>query len=223
MVLGKQTVKNVEISEIVIYKLDKKREYYQIEKQMEFAFDDFTCCQFFFDCENSDELIFFTATEVFKFKYKEKEDQEQSLYTLSNWLLDPPNFGIFSKDQQKCIITSCKDILYVNLKTGFEMDIDEQENISDVCNILADEKYFYILANKKADVLGYFLLMIEIDHPEKEAIYLINWTNKLSIRQVDLNFMEDYNDDKKLQKYLVVSYKAAGSNTFNVFVFDVQT
>ena len=99
MVLGKQTVKNVEISEIVIYKLDKRREYYQIEKQMEFAFDDFTCCQFFFDCQNSDELIFFTATEVFKFKYKEKEDQEQSLYTLSNWLLDPPNFGIFSKDQ----------------------------------------------------------------------------------------------------------------------------
>lgn len=68
MVLGKQTVKNVEISEIVIYKLDKNKDY-KIEKQMEFAFDDFTCCQFFFDVENSNELIFFTATEVFKFKY----------------------------------------------------------------------------------------------------------------------------------------------------------
>lgn len=62
------------------------------------------------------------------------------------------------------------------------MDIDETENISDVCNILADEKYFYILANKRNEVLGYYLLMIEIDHPEKEATYLINWNNKLSIR-----------------------------------------
>jgi hypothetical protein len=88
---------------------------------------------------------------------------------------------------------------------------------------LADEKYFYILANKKYEILGYYLLMIEIDHPEKEAIYLINWTNKLSIRQVDLNFLEDKNDEGRVQKYLVVSYKAAGANTFNVFVFDVET
>jgi hypothetical protein len=88
---------------------------------------------------------------------------------------------------------------------------------------LADEKYFYILANKKYETLGYYLLMIEIDHPEKEAIYLINWTNKLSIRQVDLNFLEDKNDEGRVQKYLVVSYKAAWSNTFNVFVFDVET
>ena len=103
------------------------------------------------------------------------------------------------------------------------MDIDETENISDVCNILADEKYFYILANKRNEVLGYYLLMIEIDHPEKEATYLINWNNKLSIRQVDLNFLEEKNDEGRNQKYLVVSYKAAGNNTFNVFVFDVET
>ena len=55
------------------------------------------------------------------------------------------------------------------------------------------------------------------------ATYLINWTNRLNIRQVGLNFMEDENDEKELQKYLVVSYKVEGINTYNVFVIDVKT
>ena len=103
------------------------------------------------------------------------------------------------------------------------MDIDERENISEILNILADDTYFYILANKKNDIIGYYLLMIEINDPEKEAIYLINWQNKTNIRQVDLNFLRDTNDKGEMQDYLVVSYKAEGSNTFNVFVFDINT
>ena len=55
------------------------------------------------------------------------------------------------------------------------MDIDERENISEILNILADDTYFYILANKKNDITGYYLLMIEINDPEKDPIYLINW------------------------------------------------
>ena len=103
------------------------------------------------------------------------------------------------------------------------MDIDERESISEILNILADDTYFYILANKKNEVIGYYLLMIEINDPEKEAIYLINWQNKTNIRQVDLNFLRDKNDKNEMQDYLVVSYKAEGSNTFNVFVFDIKT
>ena len=138
-------------------------------------------------------------------------------------MLDPPNFGVFNKTQDKCIVTSIKDILFIDLRSNFEMDIDEREQISEILNILADDTYFYILANKKNDVIGYYLLMIEIDDPEKEAIYLINWQNKTNIRQVDLNFLRDKNDKNEMQDYLVVSYKAEGSNTFNVFVFDIKT
>ena len=74
-------------------------------------------------------------------------------------------------------MTSVNDILFIDLKSNFEMDIDDRENISDIRNILADDTHFYILANKKNDVVGYYLLMIEINDPEKEAIYLINWQN----------------------------------------------
>lgn len=109
-------------------------------------------------------------------------DQEETIYTLKNWLLDPPNFGIFSQDQTKCIITSSQDILFLNLDNGFEHDIDENENIKDILNILSDDTHFYILANKRHNFIGYYLLTIEINDPEKEATYLINWTNKTTIR-----------------------------------------
>ena len=144
-------------------------------------------------------------------KGDEVEGEEYiSKYTINNYMLDPPSFGVFNEDQTKCMIISANDILYIDLnrrceiegtgefKMGYELDIDEQESIGDILNILADGKYFYVLANKKHGILGYYLLMIEIDHPEKEAIYLINWTNKFNIRQVGLNFMEDENDEKEL-------------------------
>lgn len=159
-------------------------------------------------------------------------DNETTIYTLNNFLLDPPSFGIFNEDQTKCIITSRKDILFVDIQTGLEVDIDEQENISDILNIVGDDKYFYVLANKKDQLLGYYLLMVDIENPEKPANYLINWTNKCGISSVDLHFLEDaYDDDfdddptkeAEMRKYLVVSYKAEGINTYNVFVFDIVT
>ena len=118
-------------------------------------------------------------------------DNETSLYTLNNFLLDPPNFGVFNKDQSICIVTSVNDILFINLKTGYELDLDEQENIGDILNIVGDGNYFYILANKQNGILGYYLLMVEIDNPEKPAVYLINWTNGFNVRDVDLNFMQE--------------------------------
>ena len=159
--------------------------------------------------------------------------KEETIYELDNQfvnlkskdrnLLVSPNFGVFNQDQTKCIITSFKDILFVNINTGLEIDIDDKEDISDILNVLADKKYFYVLANKRGGQLGYFLLMIEINHPEREYTYLINWTNKNNIKQADLNFMKDKNEQGRQQQFLVVSYKAEGINTYNVFVIDIKT
>ena len=84
------------MSEIVIYA--REGSGYTLLKQMAFLFDDFTCSNFFFYKDNSDELIFFTATELFRFRYMEESDKEETIYTLKKWLLDQPNFGIFSQD-----------------------------------------------------------------------------------------------------------------------------
>ena len=64
-------------------------------------------------------------------------------------MLVSPNFGVFNNDQTKCLITSFKDLLFVNINTGLEVDIDDKEDISDILNVLADKKYFYVLANKR--------------------------------------------------------------------------
>lgn len=101
---------------------------------------------------------------------------------MGNYLLDPPRFGIFSPDQDRCIVCSENDVLFIDLSTGFELDIDEKEHVGDILNIETDEKYFYVIANKKNDILGYYMFMIEITNPTAKYEYLINWTNKTNIR-----------------------------------------
>jgi len=75
--------------------------------------------------------------------------------------------------------------------------------------------------------------MVEIEDPARPAEYLINWSNKTAISSVDLNFLwdnydDDFTDDKEADEYskkkhLCVSYKAEGLNTYNLFVFDIET
>jgi hypothetical protein len=169
-------------------------------------------------------LLFFTATTIFEFDYTLKEgEQERTIYTLQNCLMDPPLFGIFSKCQRKAIVTSINDVLFIDLDTGFELDIDAKENMSNILNIVSDDDYFYVISNKKHDVIGYYLFMMDIHNPTAEYEYLINWTNKTNIKSVDLQFLEDTDESGKMTKRLAVSYKAEGINTYNVFVFDIET
>ena len=200
MVLGKRLIKGkIEITELLMYKRDASN-FFFLEKQQDFEFDEFTCSQFTFDKNDNNKLLFLTATEIIRYDYTkdEADEQEETIYTLNNYLLDPPNFGIFNEDQTACIVTSINDIIYIDITTGFELDIDEKENIGDILNILADERFFYVLANKKHDTLGYYLFMVDKKKPEQEYTYLINWTNKTNIREVDLNFLDDYNDEGEL-------------------------
>lgn len=59
--------------------------------------------------------------------------------------------------------------------------------------IHACDQYFYVLANKKSDRLGYYFFSINIDNPEEEPDYFMNWTNKLDIACADLNVLREYN------------------------------
>jgi len=99
IVSGKRLVRGmVEISEIYIYRRDRRGKWL-LEKQMEFEFDDYTCEKFSFKKDDSNKLIFFTATEIFIFDYTAPEGhQEKTLYTMKNYLMDPPSMGIFNKD-----------------------------------------------------------------------------------------------------------------------------
>lgn len=74
VILGKRLIKDqVEITEIVIFARVEAsiggHRRFKLFKQLPFKFDAFTCPQFFFDNTDSEELLFFSATAVFKFNY----------------------------------------------------------------------------------------------------------------------------------------------------------
>ena len=106
------------------------------------------------------------------------------------------------------------------MRNGHEVDLDQREDVSCLQNIITDDEYFYVLANKKEKRLGYYLFKVNIMDPDEESEYLINWTNKLDIGDCDLFMLGASGKDGKS---IVVSYKSIGINTYNVFVIDLET
>ena len=54
---------------------------------------------------------------------------------------------------------------------NLEIDLDDREGISIILNIIRsnDDKHFYILANKKNEMLGYYLFDVSINNPVEES------------------------------------------------------
>lgn len=97
---------------------------------------------------------------------------------------------------------------------------------------MADDHYFYILANKKEGKLGFYLYKLDFNKPysdkgKKESDYLIRWNNKLDIADADVALMEEKDKETGLSipgmRYIVCSYKMIGINTYNIFVIDIES
>jgi hypothetical protein len=97
---------------------------------------------------------------------------------------------------------------------------------------VADDHYFYILANKKEGKLGFYLYKLDFNKPysdkgKKESDYLIRWNNKLDIADADVALMEEKDKETGLSipgmRYIVCSYKMIGINTYNIFVIDIES
>lgn len=98
--------------------------------------------------------------------------------------------------------------------------------------MVADDHYFYILANKKEGKLGFYLYKLDFNKPysdkgKKESDYLIRWNNKLDIADVDVALMDEKDKETGLNipgmRYIVCSYKMIGINTYNIFVIDIES
>ena len=122
------------------------------------------------------------------------------------------------------VVATTTDLHYVNIDTTYEVDIDQGEYITDIEAIAADENTFYILANKKDQRLGYYLVMIDNQNPHKDAgrpsRYLISWTNKLDFADANMYLMKEAGREAAS---LVVCFKSIGINTFNILVIDLKT
>jgi hypothetical protein len=158
------------------------------------------------------------------FDYNDNNSTVETIYKYLNPLGDLTNFGTFSADQSKLIVTSSADILYVNMKepdaSKREIYFDDKEEIAEIRNVFATKDKFYVLANNKDNKLGFCLFSIGYNDPFTNSLYFIRWNNKLDIGNADMFFMTesvgDENDEVSIKEYVVVSYKCIGINNFNI-------
>ena len=155
----------------------------------------------------------------------DESKEREILYKYKNPLDAIPKMGVFENDQNCFVVTTNDMTLFVNIKTGEEVDIAANEDVKNIQNIglSGNNDEFFILANKQEGRLGYYLFSVEIERPNRIATYLIKWENKLDIANCDIQMLDKCMHDGKQHYSLVVSYKCIEINTFNVFVFDLQT
>ena len=101
----------------------------------------------------------------------------------------------------------------------------------DFKSLIYDEGYFYLIANKRDNKLGFYLLKIREFEPfgkngrlnspgDKEEMFMINWQNKLDIGDVNIEVRQDcqWNEYEKrdiVQRELVVCYKSIYINVYS--------
>ena len=198
MTLGRHVIRDQkEIDSIIIYKKDHDG-LFRIERSFSFPFPN-ACIQFYFDNSDDNYLKFFSKEQVFRFNYLQEFDDQhleslkiQVLYKIDNQCDQDPSYGYFNQDQTKFILTSSQDCLYVDIVKKIEIDLDDREEVANIQSIHACDQYFYIFANKKSDRLGYYFFSIDIEKPEDDIEYFINWTNKLDIACCDLNVLKEW-------------------------------
>ena len=119
------------------------------------------------------------------------------------------------------VVASPEDGIYYNKKSQLEVDIDETYEISNIKEIIYDheEGYFYLLANKYQEKLGFFVLKIHKERPmvNNNSSFLMKQKNKMDIG--DANMFVLRNRGKGI-KEVIISYKTIYINTFNITCLD---
>lgn len=247
--LGHLEVKDQQVVDCIAVYVRTLEGDFELESQRKIDFAD-ACTQFEFSVDDEGELLFFTSDQLFAFRHADEEKtkkqlrrqaagervtlderyRRRSVYRYRNRLDCQPNFGQFSRDQSKFIVTSNENLLFVDMREGDEIDLDEREGIGQIETIAADDAHFIILANKKDGKLGYFLLVMSIDNPHKPARYLMNWQSRIDIGDCAISIVhspigeqpQEQAEHGEKQWMIVVSFKCIGINTYNVFLVDLH-
>lgn len=158
---------------------------------------------------------------IWRFNFE--KNKLESLYSFSNQIGRQPDFVVFDDSQTTGIVASTDDVLWINIPSKEEIDVDETFFLGDIKNILYRNKKFYVLANKFMRKLGYFLLELDLMLDKmKKPRYVIKWENKLEIDDASLNFFQ-YDENDVESETLVVSYKSIHINLYTVLLINVKT
>ena len=110
----------------------------------------------------------------------------------------------------------------VNLQENICYDLDEHYDIKVIQRISYEHrsnKAFYVCANMHQDRLGFYVLKINEDDPYG-GVFMIKLPNRLNFGDVNITFI---NDPEKQYEEVVISYKTAYINTYNILVLEADT
>ena len=121
-------------------------------------------CFFFSNKKQEQEFIFIDSKSIYQYNFQ--VGKTTILYNFVNKLSEQPEYVIFDENQESAIIASPNDVLWVNISTQEEEDIDQLYSIGQIKALINVGKKFYILANKYQRKLGYFLLELDSEKPK---------------------------------------------------------
>ena len=167
-------------------------------------------------------LVFAKIDRIFLLNYITQ--QITTIYEFRNPLYKQPLFFSTNAAQTTCFVASPEDGIYWNSKRGEEgeIDIDYEHNISAIKEVAYDPEtnYFYVLCNKYAEKLGFFILMMCADNPTEDSRFLMKLKNKFDIGDANM-FINT--DPVKGVKELVISAKTIYINTYDIKVLDISS
>lgn len=86
----------------------------------------------------------------------------------------------------------------------------------------SEDQFFYVLANKFEEKLGFFVIKVGEKDPSKFD-FLIRWKNKLNIGDPNMFILKSKSKNYSSElKELIISYKTIFMNTYNVICMDIS-
>ena len=225
---GKNLIKGIEeLWELHIYNLTDDGGFQHITSIMlPEEFRSFSVSFEYMYTNQETTLIFTDVNGIMHYNFMKEE--LKVMYAFNNPIGRQPDYIVFDDKQEIAIIASTDDVLWVNIKLGVEIDIDEQYLLGDIKSLKRVKDKFYVLANKYQRKLGYFLLELNQNLDPKNISatpprYVIKWENKLEIDNASLDSFISNDEDTEDQTNLIVSYKSIHVNTYTVFLINIET
>ena len=126
-----------------------------------------------------------------------------------------------NNDQTKALVASYDRCFWLNFTNDKFENLGEMYEIGQIQCLChdAEERVFYLMANKYLGKLGLFLIRINDDDPT-DYRFEMKFTNKLDIEDADMFIIKD--EERKF-KEILISFKTIYMNTYTVQVFDLST